>query len=74
MELAVTDGRYGIQFSDWEALTPAQRGALTREFARRAHAARSRAIGKALLGAVAGLFGRLPRPPVSTGTPASARR
>ena len=46
----MTDGLYGIQFSDWEALTPAQRGALTREFVRQAHAARSRAIGKALLG------------------------
>ena len=70
----MTDGLYGIQFSDWEALTPAQRGALTREFVRQAHAARSRTIGKALLGAMAGLFGRLTRPPMSAGTRVYVRR
>jgi hypothetical protein len=47
---------------------------LTRVLVRRAHAARSRAIGKALLGAMAGLFGRLTRSLAPASTPASARR
>jgi hypothetical protein len=74
MELAVPDDFYEIHFSDWEALTPAQQSALTRVLVRRAHAARSRVIGKALLGATGGLFGRLARALASAGTPASARR
>ena len=53
------DGSSGIQFSDWQALTPAQRDALTRRIARQAHAARSRAIGKALRGDGGPLLGRL---------------
>ena len=36
--------------SDWQALTPAQKGTLTRRLIRYAHAARSRAIGRVLLG------------------------
>ena len=46
-------GHYGhpvIRPSDWEALTPAQKGTLTRRLIRYAHAARSRAIGRVLLG------------------------
>ena len=74
MESGVTDDLYGIYFPDWGALTPAQRSALTRVLVRRAHAARSRAIGKALLGAMAGLFGRLTRSLAPASTPASARR
>ena len=36
--------------SHWKALSPAQKGTLTRLLIRRAHAARSRAIGMVLLG------------------------
>ena len=35
---------------DWEALTPLQRSALTRDLVRQAHAARTRAVGRVLLG------------------------
>ena len=48
------DERFGIDVSDWEALTPAQRSALTRLFVRRAHAARNRNAGKVLLAALNG--------------------
>jgi uncharacterized protein YjiS (DUF1127 family) len=36
--------------SRWNALSPAQKGTLTRRLIRRAHAARSRAIGMMLFG------------------------
>jgi uncharacterized protein YjiS (DUF1127 family) len=36
--------------SGWQALTPAQKGAWTRRFIRRAHRARARAIGRVMLG------------------------
>jgi hypothetical protein len=74
MESAVPDDFCEIQFSDWQALTPARRNALTWVFVRRAHAARSRAIGEAVLGTMAGLFGRPTPPFASAGAPASARR
>jgi uncharacterized protein YjiS (DUF1127 family) len=46
-------GHYGfpvIRPADWQALTPAQKGTLTLRLIRYAHAARSRAIGRVLLG------------------------
>jgi uncharacterized protein YjiS (DUF1127 family) len=46
-------GHYGrpiIWPSDWQALTPAQKGTLTRRLIRLAHRARTRAIGRVLLG------------------------
>jgi len=46
-------GHYGhpiIWPSGWQALTPAQNGAWTRRFIRRAHRARTRAIGRVMLG------------------------
>jgi uncharacterized protein YjiS (DUF1127 family) len=46
-------GHYGhpvISPSDWEALTPSQKGTLTRRLVRHAHMARTRAIGRLLLG------------------------
>ncbi|MCP4614814.1 MAG: DUF1127 domain-containing protein [Bradyrhizobium sp.] len=39
-----------IRPSDWLALTPAQKGTLMRRFIRRAHRARTRAMGRVLLG------------------------
>lgn len=42
--------RCTIRPPDWKALTPSQKGALTQLLIRRAHAARSRAIGGLLLG------------------------
>jgi hypothetical protein len=69
----VSDDFCGIHFSDWRALTPAQRSALTIALMRRAHAARSRAIRRALLGALAGLFGRPKRLLVPAATPTSVR-
>jgi len=74
MELEVPDDLCGIHFSDWQALAPAQQSALTATLVRRAHAARSRAIGRALLGALAGLFGRPTRLLVPAPTRASVRR
>ena len=41
---------YVIRPSDWEALTPSQKGSLMHQLVRRAHAARARAIGHMLLG------------------------
>jgi len=70
----VSDDLCGIHFSDWRALTPAQRSALTVVLTRRAHAARSRAIGRALQGALAGLFGRPTRLLMPSASRASARR
>jgi uncharacterized protein YjiS (DUF1127 family) len=35
---------------DWQALSPAQKGTWMRRFIRRVHRARTRAIGRALLG------------------------
>jgi uncharacterized protein YjiS (DUF1127 family) len=46
-------GHYGhpvIWPSDWNALTPIQKGTWTRRVVRRAHRARTRAIGRLLLG------------------------
>jgi len=46
-------GHYGHPFmspGDWQALTPAQKGTWMRRFVRRAHRARTRAIGRVLLG------------------------
>jgi hypothetical protein len=74
MEPGVSNDLYGIHFSDWETLTPEQRNALTGMLVRRAHAARSRAIGKALLGVLAGLLGRSTRLLVPAATRASVRR
>jgi hypothetical protein len=74
MEQGVSDDSCGIHLSGWEALAPAQRKTLTSTLERRAHAARSRAIGKALLGAMGGLFGRAARALASAAAPASARR
>jgi hypothetical protein len=74
MELAMPDDVYGIEFPDWDVLTPAQRSALTSALVRRAHAARSRAMGNALLGAIGALFGRPARALASAAKPASARR
>lgn len=48
------DEGFGIDLSDWEALTPAQRSALTRLVVRRAHAARNRDAGKIVLAALSG--------------------
>jgi uncharacterized protein YjiS (DUF1127 family) len=48
MELTVCDDLYGIDLAGWRALAPAQQSALTSQFVRRAHAARSRAVGKVL--------------------------
>jgi len=42
--------RFAIRPSDWKTLTPAQKGRLTQQLVRRAHAARTRAIGRVLLG------------------------
>jgi hypothetical protein len=39
-----------VRPSDWDALTPRQKSALTRELIRRAHAARTREVGRMLLG------------------------
>jgi hypothetical protein len=47
------DDGWAIPTSDWQSLTPAERGALTRMLIRQAREARARAIGAALL--------RLPR-------------
>ena len=41
---------YVFRPSDWEALTPSQKGLLMHQLVRRAHAARARAIGHMLLG------------------------
>ena len=49
----MSHGHYGFSVvwpSNWQALTPAQKGTWTRRFIRRAHRARTRAIGKVLLG------------------------
>ena len=49
----MSSGHYGhpaIWPSDWQALTPVQKGTWTRRFIRRAHRARTRAIGRVLLG------------------------
>lgn len=49
----MSHGHYGFPVnwpSDWQALTPAQKGTWTRRFIRRAHRARTRAIGRVLLG------------------------
>ncbi len=46
-------GHYGypvIRPSEWEVLTPVQKGTLTRRLVRNAHRARTRAIGRVLLG------------------------
>src|SRR5262245_31211333 len=46
-------GHYGfpvVWHSNWQLLTPAQKGTWTRRFIRRAHRARARAIGSVLLG------------------------
>jgi hypothetical protein len=48
----MSDSCFGIDLSDWKALTPAQQSAQTQLFVRRAHAARSRAIGKTLMALV----------------------
>lgn len=69
----VYDNLCGIHLSDWEALTPAQRNALAWRLMRQAHAARSRAIGKALLAIVGHLFGWTPRAHAAAAVPASAR-
>ena len=39
-----------IRPSDWASLTPSQKGSLTQQLVRRAHAARRRAIRRMLLG------------------------
>ena len=44
-----------IRLAEWEALTPAQRSVALRRLVAQAHAARSRAIGEALLGVTSGL-------------------
>jgi uncharacterized protein YjiS (DUF1127 family) len=41
---------YAIRPADWGALTPSQKGSLTHQLVRRAHAARARAIGHMLRG------------------------
>jgi uncharacterized protein YjiS (DUF1127 family) len=49
----MSHGHYGFPVvwpSNWQALTPAQKGTWTRRFIRRAHRARTRAIGRVLLG------------------------
>ena len=43
-------GHHDTLPSRWKELSPVQKGALTRRLIRRAHAARSRAIGMVLLG------------------------
>ncbi len=48
------DDRFGIDLSNWERLTPAQRNTLTQLFVRRARAVRNRNAGKLLLTAVNG--------------------
>jgi hypothetical protein len=70
----VSDDLCGFHFSDWRALTPAQRSALTIALMRRAHVARSRAIGRALLGTLVALFGRSTHLLVPAATRASVRR
>jgi len=42
--------RCAIRRSDWEVLTPSQKGALMQQLVRQAHATRTRAIGRMLLG------------------------
>jgi len=59
---------------DWRALPPAQRNALAWRIARRAHAARARAIGEALRSAVGRLFGRPNATLVAARLPVFARR
>jgi hypothetical protein len=49
------DEGFGVDLSNWEKLTPAQRSTLTRLFVRRAHAARNRNAGKVLLAALNGI-------------------
>src|SRR5690349_19365605 len=49
----MSHGHYGFPVvwpSDWQKLTPAQKGTWTRRIIRRAHRARTRAIGAVLLG------------------------
>lgn len=49
----MSHGHYGFPViwpSNWQALTPAQKGTWTCRFIRRAHRARTRAIGRVLLG------------------------
>jgi hypothetical protein len=72
-EQVMTDSRYGLHLSGWRALTPPQRNALMWQLARRAHAARARAIGDALRSALGHVIGRLTSAVASPGTPASAR-
>jgi hypothetical protein len=55
----MSDSRFGIDLSDWKALTPAQQSALMWLFVRRAHAARSRAIGKTLVALAGEAWGQL---------------
>lgn len=63
-----------LRLPDWRALPPAQRNALAWRIARQAHAARARAIGKALRTAVGRLFGRSTSAFVAAALPVSARR
>jgi uncharacterized protein YjiS (DUF1127 family) len=49
----MSHGHYGFPVvwpSSWQTLTPAQKSTWTRRFIRRAHRARTRAIGRVLLG------------------------
>ena len=63
-----------LRMPDWRALPPAQRNALVWRIARKAHAARARAIGEALRSVVGRLFGRSTSPRVTAALPVSARR
>ena len=49
MEFTMRDDGWAIPTSDRQSLTPAERSALTRILIRKAHEARARAIGAALL-------------------------
>jgi hypothetical protein len=62
-----------LRMPDWRALPPAQRNALAWRIARRAHAARARAIGEALRSVVGRLFGRPNAALVAARLPVSAR-
>jgi hypothetical protein len=74
MEPTMSNDDFGIDPTAWKALTPAQQGVQMRLFVRRAHAARNRAIGEALLWAVGSLCGRLPHVVSAAAVPALARR
>jgi hypothetical protein len=73
MERAMSNDEFGIDPQLWKSLTPAQQGAQMWLLVRRAHAARNRAVGQALLSAMGGLFSRMSRAVPAAAVPAVAR-